>query len=170
MNSLDIILLIVIFLLGMLGLVKGIIKTVFFLVSTIGGSLCGLIFYKPVAGLLGRYVQSDLIANILAYLGIFILVLVILNFIGSSLKKLLKKIKLGWLDRASGFALGALIGVFINSILIILLTLLAPQQSTTIDKSKLASTMLKISKKTIAVFPAELRNVFFNKVNYLDKK
>ncbi|MFC1726173.1 CvpA family protein [candidate division KSB1 bacterium] len=164
MSGLDIILLLVMITIGLICLIKGIIKTVFFIISLVAASLCSMIFYKPVSGIIDNLINNNLVSTILAYIGIYIIVMILFNLLAKGFKAILKFAHLGWMDRAGGLIFGCLIGVFLNSILIILLTILSPKKNNAIEESIFAPYMLKIAKTTISILPPNLKDTFNEKV------
>ena len=164
MTGLDIILLLVMLTIGFICLIKGIVKTVLFVVSLIAATLCSMLFYKPVSGILDSMINNNLVSTILAYIGIYIAVMIAFNLLAKGFKAVLKFAHLGWVDRAGGLIFGCLIGVFLNSILLILLTVLSPKNNSVIEDSIIAPHMLKIAKTTISILPSNLKDTFNDKV------
>jgi len=108
MNWLDIVIIIVTLLLGMVGLWRGAIKTVFSIIGLIGGIALAGHYYLPLASILSP--SGAIWSRIAAYAIILIGVLVIASVIGWFVARLVHIVMLGWIDRLLGFILGAGIG------------------------------------------------------------
>lgn len=170
MNGLDIILLLVLLIIGMICLMKGLIKTIFFFISMIAASICSILFYRPVGDIINKFINNNMISVVLAYILIFLAVSIACHLFAKGLKKVLKIAHLGWADRAGGLLIGLIIGIFLNSVLIILLTVFSTQQNQIIHESMLAPHILQISQKTIAILPSDLKETFQKKVKEITIK
>ena len=170
MNGLDVILLLVMLIIGTICLMKGLIKTVFFFVSMVAASLCSILFYRPVGDLIDKFINNNIISVVLAYILIFLAVSIGCNILAKGLKKVLKIAHLGWADMIGGLLIGLIIGVFLNSVLIILLTVFSSKQNQVINESMLAPHILKISQKTISLLPSDLKETFQKKVKEITIK
>jgi len=116
MNWIDIVILSLCCAFFLLGLKRGIVDQVFSATAILGGIFCALILYD-IGGEL--FVRLDLIKNrsiayIIGFLAIFIFTYLIIQILGWLTSKMVGTLKLGWLNRLSGGAIGLLIGILIS--------------------------------------------------------
>ena len=109
MNVIDLFFVIIIVLLGIRGLIRGMVKEVFGLGALIFGILLAHIYNQPLGYYLSTYLKVSYgAANIFSFFIIFFAVYLAILLTGIAISGALKTIKLGFLDRISGFLFGAL--------------------------------------------------------------
>lgn len=119
MNILDLLLLIPIVSGAISGFRKGFIIGVISLLALILGVMGGFYFLNwGVSLLVNEFGLSGRFLPILAFLMIFIGIILIVNFIGTILKKIIHMILLGGLDKMAGALVGAFMWAFLVSALI----------------------------------------------------
>lgn len=153
-NLLDIIFILIIFIFGIRGIIKGAISELISL-SILVFSILGSVFLrKPIAAFLGKFFEIKMIANInpaeiAAVLLIFIFIYAILRFFERRIYDFLANINLLNLDKALGFFLGLIEGVCICFLIVFLLThQLFFDFTNLIEESKIASIIIKILPST----------------------
>ena len=119
MNTLDLLLLIPIIIGAVGGFRKGFIIGVVSLLALILGVFGGFYFLNwGVSILINEFGLTGKILPIMAFLIIFIGIIIIVNFIGKILKKFVQMILLGGVDKIAGALIGALMWTFFVSSLI----------------------------------------------------
>ena len=108
MNWVDVVIIVVMGISVLFGVRWGLIKEVFILLALIFGVIIAGRSYSLGAKILSSVIHSPNAANILGFVLMFILVAVILTIIGVLLKRLIRLIRLGWIDRAGGGVFGLL--------------------------------------------------------------
>lgn len=110
MNLLDIVVLALVALLGLKGLVRGLIKEVFGLVSIVGG----VFFASRFAEELGSYIHTTFfpienagVQSLVGFVILFALLWAGIQLVGTILAKMVKISGLGFLDRLGGMAVGS---------------------------------------------------------------
>lgn len=111
MHWLDIIIAILLIVPILIGLKMGIIKMVLFLVGLIIGVVLASYFYKPLAGILG-FIPNENVANIIAFILIFVIVMVLASIAVRLLKAIASVTMLSWVDHLGGAVFGLLMGAF----------------------------------------------------------
>lgn len=146
MHYLDIIILIIVIASMIEGGFQGFIYELFSLVGLIAGFILAIRFFEPVAGYL-TFIPIPLWAlKVLTFLLILIITNIIFRLIGKSLRLILRKVFMGWLDRFAGVAFGFARGIIIV-LLITLIALLTPVSSVIYKEApgtKLVSSALKV--------------------------
>ncbi len=120
MQTADIVILVILALPGLIGVLYGFLNIVFSIVAwllALGISVKFSAFFSP---LLVAYIETALIRNILAFIGLFIISLIVLTAIGYFIVKLLGRAGLTATDRLLGFFLGIGLGGFIITVVVFL--------------------------------------------------
>ncbi len=121
-NYLDVVLGIILLLFGIGGLRKGFIIEVSSLLGFVAGVYGALYFSDFTAAKLST--QFDIpptYLNAVAFLLTFIVLALLVNLIGKLLSKVVKEVNLGAFDKIGGFVFGALKGLLLCSLLIMVL-------------------------------------------------
>jgi len=135
------------------GLIRGLMRGLITEINAVLALILGIIGARMVGSQLALWIQhtSDWhiqICNILSYVTIFLCIAIILYLIGAALQKLLKAIKLGWVNRLLGGLCGTLKWAIIVMVLVFVVGQLDSQFS-------ILPSDLKSSSK---VYPAALNS------------
>ena len=131
MNWIDITILIILAVTTIKGLFDGIIKQVSSLLAVILAVVfCGLLA-APFIGLFFRWFPDipAVVANVLGYVIAFIIIFVTVRLLGAAIKKISRALLLSPIDRILGGAMGALIGLFVVSLLLNAVDWVDPQST-----------------------------------------
>ncbi|MDI6793598.1 MAG: CvpA family protein [bacterium] len=144
----------------LIGLSKGIIRELFPLAGLILGILIAARSYEAGAIYLTPYLDSANWAKLISFTIILTLIFSIITLIGYLTFKLLHLLLLGWADRAGGAVFGAIKGIFIVCLIIILLAKFPFGQSARwLDQSLLVPHFLVIIKKILLLLPEEFSSI-----------
>ena len=156
MNWLDIIILVILAVTAVGGFLKGLIKTVFSLVGLIVGIILAGRFYILLADRL-TFISSEDIARIVAFILIFLIVLIIAALLGFFFTRLFSAILLGWLNRLGGAAFGVILGsIFIAAILAVWAKYAG---AGSISDSAVATFLLDRFPLILTLLPAEFKTI-----------
>ncbi len=133
MTLLDIVVITVPLLSALMGLVRGLTREVLGLVSWIGGASLTLVCMPFVQVIARRYIQSAMMADIAAAIGVFLIFLILFSIISHVLSGVIKQSMLGGIDRALGFLFGIGRGVVVLCILETLISCFVPRQKHPMD-------------------------------------
>lgn len=118
MNWLDIVIIVGSGILGFIGYRMGMLKLLALVAGVALGIVMGSRFNGEVADILSRWIDSEGTAKILAYAVILVLAIFVVSIIAGLLRRMLKVLLLGWVDRLAGLALGVLAAFAIFSALL----------------------------------------------------
>ena len=118
MNAVDIAILIVVLIPSLLGLKKGFLKSVFSLISILVGLYLATKFYAVIASYVSVVISSEKVSIIFSFLVIILAVYFLGVFIAHKISKLNTVTKTA--DKVAGFFFGALKGLIVVSLLLIL--------------------------------------------------
>ena len=99
-------------------------KEFFSKVAIIAGIICAVLFYNYAAAQLVPAVRYFLIAQVLAFVGIFIVVYILVRLVQKGFSAVMKGEILGSLNRILGFALGAVEGILAVLVILFVMQLL----------------------------------------------
>ena len=159
MNLADWVILGTILLSVLLAASQGFFYEVFSLTGVIVGYLLAAWEYRRLADRLSSYVKSDWVAEITAFLVIFLAVVILAGILGRIFRWLLKKAGLRWFDRLLGAAFGLLRGALLVAITLMAVTTFAPG-SRWLSGSQLAPYFIVLARAASWVAPAEVRARF----------
>ncbi|MCL0087825.1 CvpA family protein, partial [Dehalococcoidia bacterium] len=120
MNWLDIVIIVVLGILTVLGMKRGLIKSLVPLVGVVLGIVLAGRLHHSLAERLG-FIESESLAGIIAFVLILIAVYVVVSILGSMLRGMLRMVFLGWVDRLGGGVFGFAVGWIICSVIVVLL-------------------------------------------------
>ncbi|MFQ5659354.1 MAG: CvpA family protein [Gammaproteobacteria bacterium] len=120
MQTVDIVILVIFVLPGLIGILYGFLNIIFSIIAwvlALGISVKSSPFFSPM---LAGHIETALIRDVLAFIGIFIISLMILTTLGYFIVKLLGRTGLTAADRILGFFLGIGLGGGIIAVIVFL--------------------------------------------------
>lgn len=153
MNILDIIIIAAVIFFLIRGIFRGIVREIGSLAGVVLGIWLANAYHPQLAGLLKGLIPPGKYLPLIAFALIFLVVLVLCNLLGWLFKKFFQKIFLGWVDRILGACLALLKGVFLSYLIIVLVTFLAPQDSSLVTKSRLAPAIITSYQAVVGLIP-----------------
>ncbi|MGB7295243.1 MAG: CvpA family protein [Candidatus Aminicenantales bacterium] len=161
-NWLDILFLAVIGVSLVLGLIKGLTRMIIGIASVIAGFVIAALYYRPVSALFNRMLAVEIWRHLIAFVLIFIAVLIVGGLVSFLLSKIIKG-PLRFADRILGGMLGVVAGVLISGVLVIA-QLAFPVNKQVLRSSAIAPYCYWLTKGMIQIIPQELKEKF--KVTY----
>ena len=134
---------------------RGIIKVLFSLLGLVFGIVLAGWNYLALANRLDRWILSLQVAEILAFLLILVAVMMLFTLAAGLLRKAVRTVGLGILDRLAGAAFGFVRGLLLGVALLSAVAAFLPQ-SPWVRDSRLAPYFLSASAVVTAVVPARL--------------
>ncbi len=157
-NWLDILLFIILALSLIWGVIKGFVRQVVGIAAVVAGLILAGMHYPNLSRLLSRANLAEPWADLVAFLLIFISVLIAGALISFLLSKLMRG-PLRFINHVLGGALGVIKGVLICGVLVIAL-LVFPVDKPTLMRSSLAPSCYWLTKGMIELIPQELKDKF----------
>ncbi len=137
MTLLDILLLAIIGISGLLSLRIGLIREAFALAALLIGLLAAIVLGQTYGNDLPDWIGNPVATQVLFFLVCFLAFYLLVTLVGASIARLIKAIKLRWMDHLLGFVFGAIRGAIIVVLLLAGLTLVLPKGSTLLTESRL---------------------------------
>jgi membrane protein required for colicin V production len=168
MNGLDWLILGIVVLSALVAALRGFVFELFSLAGTIAGYLLAAWEYPVVARRLAPYVKSELIADGVAFLLIFIAVLALAGVAGRIARWATKNVGLRLVDRALGALFGILRGALIVMVLVMAMASFLPS-SQALAASRFAPYFLAVGRAAIYAGPGDLKQRFREGIKALEK-
>ena len=136
----------------------------------IGGLVFGYVLaawqYRGLAQHFAPYVSSPWFAEIIAFLMVFLAVMILAGIVGRIARWAMKEAGLSFVDRLLGGALGLLRGCLLVAVILVSLAAFNPS-SKWLQGSELAPYFLVVGRAVVWVAPSELRARFYQGLDLL---
>jgi len=157
MNVLDIVLVVIMAAFIVYGAVKGIVRLALGSIAVALGVFLGCWYNAPAASALSGWIQNEPVRRLVALALIFLATLAAFAVLVWFITKTLEAVKLRWLDRLSGAALGLLVAALLAAALLVPLVAFLPADSSLVGNSTLSPYVLRVSSFVKSVVPEEMR-------------
>ena len=151
------------------GIFRGLIKEMSSIVGVLSGYYAAYTYYPEIATLLSRWLTNSAYVNILSFLVLFCVVFLVVSTLGVVIKYALNIAFLGWFDRICGSLFGAVKGILIVAVLVVIFTAFLPQGSSFIKNSQLAPHVAMVSEKLVKFVSRDLKQQFTSKIEHIKK-
>jgi membrane protein required for colicin V production len=145
---------------------SGFFQEAFAIAGAVFGYIVAAWQYQRLAAYMAQYITSRWLAEIVAFLLIFSLVLILAGILGRTVRWLIKEVGLSGIDRFMGALLGLVRGSLLVAIVLVSVTAFTPN-SRWLQGSGLAPYFLVVGRAAIWVAPSELRAQFYQGLDYL---
>lgn len=150
-NWVDWVLLAVVVVSALISLKRGFLREALSLLIWFAAILLSLMFYKPLAILLQPYIESPSLQQIAAIIGLFVLCLLVGGLLSFLLSQLVALSGLGGTDRLLGMVFGALRGVIVVVVVLMLGKRMLPlEQEVWWQQSQLLPHFLRLETWTVS--------------------
>jgi membrane protein required for colicin V production len=107
---------------GFFGLIRGVVREILGLAALVIGLLLAVTFYPEAARPLGGWIHDSLLAQAAAFFGIWLLAWIVFALVEALLRRIIRRLRLGWIDRLAGLVFGLARGALLVSLLAISFT------------------------------------------------
>ncbi|MBC2704889.1 CvpA family protein [Desulfobacula sp.] len=164
MNAFDIAVIVIISFCLIRGLFRGLIGEVSGTIGVVAGFYGAYTYYPLITPYAEKWIENPGIRNLTAFFLLFCAILVIVSLISILIRKVLKLVFLGWVDRIFGLVFGAAKGVLVVSVLFIMITTFLPKSSTILTDSKFSPYVAEVSKAMTVFVSQNTRKDFLKKL------
>ena len=168
MNAADWIILLVLLISVIQAASSGFFQEIFGIAGLVFGYLIAAWQYRSLAGNFAAYNTSRWLIEIVAFLAIFIGIMVLAGVLGKIVRWAMKEAGLSLVDRFLGAVLGLVRGCLLVAIVLLGVTAFTPT-SRSLQNSALSPYFLVVGRAVIWVAPSELRAEFYKGLDYLRK-
>ncbi len=166
MNVADWIILLVLLLSVIQAASSGFFQEAFGIAGLVFGYLIAAWGYRSLADHFASYIRSRWLGEIVAFLAIFLGVMLVAGILGRMVRWIVKEAGLKAVDRFLGGALGLLKGCLLVAIVLVSMTAFTPT-SRWLQGSNWAPYFLVVGRAAIWVAPSELRAKFYQGLDYV---
>jgi membrane protein required for colicin V production len=146
----------------------GFFQEAFGIAGLVFGYLIAAWGYRHLADHFAAYISSRWLGEIVAFLAIFLGVIIVAGILGRIVRWIVKEAGLNALDRFMGGVLGLVKGCLLVAIVLVSMTAFTPT-SRWLQGSNLAPYFLVVGRAAIWVAPSELRAKFYQGLDYVRK-
>jgi membrane protein required for colicin V production len=111
---------------AVLAFMRGFVREMLHILAWIGATLVAVYGFSLLQPVMKKYLQPDLLANLVAAGGLFVLSLIVLIFVAASIAKKVKESDIGAVDRSLGFIFGLARGLLILALAYLVLVQFLP--------------------------------------------
>jgi membrane protein required for colicin V production len=167
MNTFDIVLLVLACILVLVGVAKGLVRILIGIAALIAAFALAARFHQPLAEALSGINIGVEPRRLIAYLMIFLGVMIAGGLIAFLLRKLLKAAMLSWADRLGGAAVGLVAAMLLAALIILPLVAYSPFGEAALADSVLAPYVMVVADIANTMVPKELSQRYRSKVEDL---
>lgn len=158
MNTVDVLILAALFLSTILGMYWGLIRQVLSVIGLVAGVLVASRYSGGVAETLSSFISNPQAAQVIAFIGIMIIVSALASFLATVLHQAIGLLFLGWLDHLAGGVIGFVQGVLFCTIIVgAAATLPNEGINAALADSQVAMTMVRVFGVVLALVPESFR-------------
>ena len=169
LNVLDWIIIIILLFFLIKSIIRGAAREVFSLLALFFAGFYSCQYYTEAAPFLKTFLKQPWAQNIVAFIILFLSVYLLINLIGWLIYKLLKKIRLSFLDRAAGALVGTA-KAYVCACFLIFFVSLFPQSNKILKDSVLSSYSFPFISLVSDLFPEQLKQIINEKTKEFKEK
>jgi membrane protein required for colicin V production len=145
---------------------SGFFQEAFGIAGLVFGYLLAAWQYHRLAGHFAAYISSPWLGEIVAFLAIFLGIMIVAGILGKVVRWMVREVGLSVVDRFFGGVLGFVRGCLLVAIVLVSMTAFTPT-SRWLEGSSLAPYFLVVGRAAIWVAPSELRVQFYKGLDYM---
>ena len=161
MNAFDFVVLAAVVFGAIHGLRNGLLTMVTSFVALIAALYLASVHYSEAASIIARQFGSNpTLATVLGYVAVFLVVFVVVQFVGGMTVGALRMASLGWIDRLAGGFLGGAIAAAVAGLAVMLLTTVLPANAALLRDSEAAPMLLAYDAMLVRYIPEEAKQAY----------
>ena len=160
MNGFDIALLVLLGVLVVVGLMKGLVRILVGLLAVVAAFFVASHGHRPLAERVGTVDLAPEVLQLLAYLALFVVVLLAGGVLAWLLRKILRVSMLGWADRLAGGALGLAVALLATALVLLPTVAYAPGGASWLAGSRLAPYVTAVADLAVQAAPDDLADAY----------
>jgi len=151
----DIVVVVVLAVSTILAVARGFVRETLSILAWAAAAVATLYFGPPLATYLGARISTPLLGPVLAYAGIFLVVLIPLSFVSYRLSERVRKSPVGTLDRSLGIPFGVVRGLALVGIAYLAISLVIPvrAQPDWLARARLLPVVQRTSDVILSLIP-----------------
>jgi uncharacterized membrane protein required for colicin V production len=151
-----------------IGAIHGISQGALRMLTSVAALFVGIYFaslYYPRAATVfeREFAISPATASVVGYLALFVAVFFIIHLAGSALMRILHVVRMNWLDRLAGGAVGAAVAGVAAGLIVMLLAAVLPPDAPMLRNSQLSGRLLVYNRVLVNYIPPEVKDAYQTK-------
>ena len=142
------------------GATRGILKGAISVITVVVALIAAAFLYEPVAVVTAGFVETARAANLIAFIGVFLLVMLGGSSVSRWMRGKIKRARLDWIDHTLGAGFGLVRGWLFCSVIYLALTAF-PVRLETVERSAFAPLLLEGTRVIAYLTSSEMRERFF---------
>ena len=164
LNGLDYVILAIVGFGALSGLSRGALRMATSILALVLGIYAASIYYLRAEALAQKYfATSPTTSAVIGWVAVFLVVYVVIEYVGGRIIRLAQIIHLNWIDRLVGGVLGASIGAILAGLVVVGLTAVASPNPALLRDSKLAPRVLAYNQVLMAYVPPQVKVTYEQK-------
>ena len=161
MNAFDFVVLAVVAFGAIHGLRNGLFTMGTSFVALVAALYLASVHYAETSAIIARqFGTSPTLATVLGYVAVFLVVFMVVQFVGGMIIGVLRMASLGWIDRLAGGFLGGAIAAAVAGLAVMLLTTVLPANAALLRNSKSAPMLLAYDAMLARYIPKEAKDAY----------
>ena len=146
------------------GISQGALRMLTSVLALFGGIYFASIYYPRASVVFERqFAISPATASVVGYLALFVVVFFIIHMAGTALMRLLHVVRMNWLDRLAGGAVGAAVAGVAAGLIVMLLAAVLPPDANVLRASQLSGRLLVYNRVLVNYIPPEVKEAYETK-------
>ncbi len=149
---------------------RGLIREVSGIIGIVAGFYGANTYYPLLIPHIEPWISSPGIRRLVCFFVLFCLILIVVGLLAQLIRKLLKLVFLGWVDRTFGVVFGAAKGILIVTVLFIMATTFIPDSKTFFSGSKTAPYLAQVADAMTIFVSQNMKDQFNRHLEGLKKE
>jgi uncharacterized membrane protein required for colicin V production len=164
MNGLDYSIIVLISIGAIFGISQGALRMLTSVLALFGSIYFASLYY-PRAGFVfeRQFALSPVAASVVGFLALFVIVFSVIQLAGGFVMSLLHVVRMSWLDRLAGGALGAAVAGVMAGLVVMLLAALLPADARVLQTSELSRRLMLYNHVLVDYIPPEVKEAYESK-------
>ncbi len=164
MNGFDVLVMVVLALCMVMGLFKGLIREISGIIGVVAGFYGANTYFDRLTPYLERVVEVPWGRNLLCFFILFFSIILVVGLLAALIRRFLRLVFLGWVDRTFGLVFGAAKGVLICSVLFIMLTVFIPNGTSYLAGARTGPYLVMVSNAMTVFVSKSMKSKFFSQM------
>ncbi len=149
---------------------RGLIREVSGIIGVVAGFYGANTYYPQLTPYIEQWVQSPGARHLICFFILFCGILIVVGLLARLIRKLLRLVFLGWVDRTFGMVFGTAKGVLIVTILFIMLTTFIPDSTRMFAGSRTAPYLAEVANAMTLFVSKNTKVDFYKQLEGLKKQ
>ena len=149
---------------------RGLIREVSGIIGVVAGFYGANTYSPQLTPYIEQWVQAPGARHLICFFILFCGILIVVGLVARLIRKLLRLVFLGWVDRTFGMVFGTAKGVLIVTILFIMITTFIPDSTKVVSGSSTAPYLAKVANAMTLLVSKNMKADFYHQMEGLKKQ